>query len=206
MNNTELTKNYWNYYLTLEKRFLSTSNYVELDSRNLNTFSNEFAQLLHSVGAELDNFFKVYCGYNLTDRKTIADYAAFIFSSYPEIKEQKMKVIDSDIELQPFKDWDQSQPAQSLSWWKAFDQIKHNRYGNFEKANLDNLINTLSALFLLEMKCFQRFSTKNATGVSTEPDVPSRQSELFVLESWSFQYIPVGKIGAVINDVLTIWS
>lgn len=37
--------------------------YIELDWQNAGTFSNEYALLLQSIGAELDNFFKVYCGF-----------------------------------------------------------------------------------------------------------------------------------------------
>ena len=56
---------YWLYYLELEKKFINTLNYVEMSLENANTFSNEYAFLLQSIGAELDNFFKVYLKLNI---------------------------------------------------------------------------------------------------------------------------------------------
>lgn len=77
----------------LEDKFLSTTNYVEINSGNFSSFSNEYALLIQSIGAELDNFFKVYCRYNPTDRKNIADYANFILADYTSITTQKIKVL-----------------------------------------------------------------------------------------------------------------
>ena len=63
-----ILKHYWRYYLVLEEKFKNTLNYIELDWQNAVTFSNEYALLLQSIGAELDNFFKVYCGFAAEDR------------------------------------------------------------------------------------------------------------------------------------------
>lgn len=78
MNRNELMRNYWRYYRNLENKLIATSSYVEIHRDNFAAFSNEYALLLQSIGAELDNFFKVFCGYNLTDRKSINDYARHI--------------------------------------------------------------------------------------------------------------------------------
>ena len=67
----ELMNNHWKYYLMLENRLIKTLDCVELSQDNYNTYSNEFAALLQIIGAELDNFFKVYCGFSLSERKTI---------------------------------------------------------------------------------------------------------------------------------------
>ena len=53
----------------LEKRFVETIEYVELNEDNFNAFSNGYALLIQSIGAELDTVLKA------SDRKTIADYA-----------------------------------------------------------------------------------------------------------------------------------
>ena len=68
MTRKELSRNYWRYYGMLEDKFLATVNYVELNQANFQSFSNEYALLLQAIGAELDNFFKVYCGFDPTDR------------------------------------------------------------------------------------------------------------------------------------------
>ena len=65
MTRKELSRNYWRYYGMLEDKFLATVNYVELNQANFQSFSNEYALLLQAIGAELDNFFKAYCGFGL---------------------------------------------------------------------------------------------------------------------------------------------
>ena len=69
----ELMNKHWKYYLMLENKFLNILNYVELTADNYNTYSNEFAALLQIIGAELDNFFKVYCNFNSNERKSVTD-------------------------------------------------------------------------------------------------------------------------------------
>lgn len=201
MTREELSKNYWRYYRLLEEKVIQTSSFVEVHKDNFNTFSHEFAQLLQSIGAELDNFFKVYCGFDLNSIKNITEYTVSILSSYPDIKLQKIKIIGTDIELQPFEHWDVNKPKQSLFWWRAFDNIKHNRSGNFSDANQKNVLNILAALYLLEMKMFKNVATIN-DGQITEPDLPDEGSRLFSLVNWSFRYIPMGEGFAMIDGEL----
>ncbi|MBR4909003.1 MAG: hypothetical protein IKZ43_08340 [Acidaminococcaceae bacterium] len=188
MTRDELTKNYWQYYLMLESKFINTKNFVEICADNFPTFSNEYALLLQGVGAELDHFFKAYCGFNATDRKSISDYALFILNDFPSIINQKVKVIGTDLELIPFQGWNASQAAQSLSWWQAFDNIKHNRLGNFVDAKQENVLNMLAALYLVEMKQFGKVA-KIVNGKIVEPDAPEHASSLFMLMNWKYQFI-----------------
>ena len=112
----------------LEKRFVESIEFVELHTDNFDAFSNGYALLIQAIGAELDTVFKEFCGFNTTDRKTIADYAQHILTNTPDIKNQKISVQEYDIEIQPFMNWDINQPGQSLQWWGAFTDVKHNRY------------------------------------------------------------------------------
>jgi hypothetical protein len=49
-------------------------------------------------------------------------------------------------ERRPFEVWKRNE---SLSWYKAYNECKHDRLKNFPKANLDNLINAYCGLFIL---------------------------------------------------------
>lgn len=166
----------------LEEKFIKTIDYVELDTKNYNTFSNEYASLLQTIGAELDLFFKVYCNFDKSDKKNIADYAHEILSTYVDIKSQPITAYD--IEFIPFEDWNIDKPAESLEWWKAFTDIKHNRSENMEKASQKNVLYILGALFLLEMKYY-----RNITADRKEPDAPTNKSKLFSLPGWNSQWI-----------------
>lgn len=184
MTRKEFMKSHWAYYLMLEKKFVNTTMYVELSADNYATFSNEFASLLQLVGAELDSFFKVYCGYDPEAKKNIADYARYILAEYPDIKNQEIEIMGGEIVVKPFETWDGSKAKQSLPWWEAFDNIKHNRIGNQKDASLKNVLNILSALYLLEMKYLSKISTEQNV-----PDIPDEESSIFMLKDWTFRYV-----------------
>lgn len=183
----EFLQNHWAYYLMLERKFLTTVSFVNISLDNFNTFSDEYASLLQLIGAELDSFFKVYCGFAMNEVKNISHYAKYVLTDYPEIKQQDIELMDIDVTIRPFENWDIEKAKQSLEWWKAFDNIKHNRIGNKKDASLKNTLNILGALYLLEIKYLRKISTKYS-----EPDIPNKESELFTLKNWEFLYMSGG--------------
>ena len=187
MARDELLNKYWKYYLLLEKEFISTLDYVELNQANFNTFSNRYAVLVQSVGAELDNFFKVFCGLTSDSYSNIKNYAEMVNQIWPEIKDQRIEVISYSLQLQPFKDWDVDHAKESLQWWKAFDDIKHARTDNMNRATQLNVINILAALFLLEMKELSIIAD------GKEPDIPDSPSSLFEPVNWNYRFLPVSE-------------
>lgn len=207
MTRNDLMQQYWRYYLILEKRFIETIAYVELNSDNYIAYSNNYALLIQAIGAELDTLFKLYCGFAASERKNIFDYVKAIddeenFSKpkhaldYP-FREQEIIVDTYGVMIQPFKDWDSSKPAQSLKWWDAFDKLKHNRFNNRKLANQENTLNILAALFFVEMKYL-----KKITEGTEELDVFDTGSELFTLKKWSTKYIPLDNLFGEITRAL----
>lgn len=183
-------REHWKYYLLLEKRFLNSLEYVELDMDNYNCFSMEFSSLLLLVGSELDAVFKIFCGFNVFDRKTITDYAGYAFSNNvsDDIVNQIILIQKYDMSIQPFRDWNCASPAKSLDWWTAFTDIKHNRSCNLKKANLQNVLNMLGALFFIEMLYLKRI-----TDNSEILDVFGDNSDLFLLKDWTSKAVPIEK-------------
>jgi hypothetical protein len=180
---------HWKYYLLLEKRFLNSLEYVSLDKDNLACFSMEFSSLLLLIGSELDSVFKIFCGINDEDRSTIVDYANYILVNNSEIVNQVIFLQQYDMSVQPFKDWNIAKPSQSLVWWNAFTNIKHNRSNNLHKASLENVLNMLGALFYIEM-LYLKIITKN----SNVMDVFGDNSDLFLLKDWTSKAIPLDKV------------
>ncbi len=82
----------------------------------------------------------------------IGVYAVIILSKWTEIRDQKVEFMEKRLFLEPFKGWDKEKAKQSLTWWCAFDDIKHSRAVNIKSATLWNTVNVLSALYMLEMK------------------------------------------------------
>jgi hypothetical protein len=62
----------------------------------------------------------------------------------------------------PFRDWKMNQP---LSWYRAYNKLKHDRLTNFQEANFGNLINAYAALFVLLSSQFgtESFSPGNGS-------------------------------------------
>lgn len=187
MTRKEFLQHYWCYYLVLEEKFKNTLNYVELNWQNAATFSNEYALLLQSIGAELDNFFKLYCGFAPEDRKNIKDYCTFVLNDYSDIVNRKVLIPERNMGFWPYQGWNAENPAQSLTFWDGFCKIKHSRYVNIQVANQKNVLYALGALYLLEMKYLSKIATSN------EPDVPNKKSELFELDNWTYRFIPMGE-------------
>lgn len=197
MNKKELSQNHWRYYLMLERRFIESIEYVELHKDNYGTFSNGYALLIQAIGAELDTVFKEFCGFNTSDRKSITDYAQYILRNNSDIINIKMILQEYDMEIQPFQNWNLTQPSQTLEWWTAFTDIKHDRYEKIKQANQKNVLNILGALYLLEMMYLQKI-----TDNTPELDVFGESSSLFTLKSWSSKAIPRGEILGVLADML----
>lgn len=191
MTRKELSRNYWRYYRMLEEKFLETTNYVDIATPNFRTYSNEYAMLLQSIGAELDNVFKVYCGFNPTERKNITDYANYILAEYPAIVNDEIQVAGTDVKVIPFQGWTTIAAAQSLTWWKAFDRVKHNRYGNFTEANQGNVLNSLAALYILEMKLFTKATKERNQAELSDWDIPDGDSSVFLYPRWKFRSIDI---------------
>ena len=179
MTRKAFLRDFWRYYIHLEKRFAGSLDYVELDECNYGTFSNYYASLLQSIGAEIDHFMKVYCGYPVSERHIIDDYASSILPDEEfNITEQKVLGVGTDIVISPFKDWNSKCAAKSLFWWDAYNNVKHNRSENFKKANLENVLYSLAALYILEMNQLKRIANEDPNAL----DIPSPESDYFQLQ------------------------
>lgn len=181
----------------LEKRFIESMEYVELHEDNYNAFSNGYALLIQAIGAELDTVFKEFCGFGTSDRKSVADYAQYILSRNPDIVNIKILLQEYDTEIQPFQNWNVSQPGQTLQWWIAFTDIKHNRHDKMKQAKQENVLNILGALYLIEMMYLKKI-TEN----TSELDVFNESSKLFTLKNWSLKVVPNNEILEFLGDLL----
>ena len=188
----ELEQRYWRYYLMLEKRFKESIEYVELHKDNYNAFSNGYALMIQSIGAELDTVFKEFCGFNTEDRKTIENYAQYILEEDPAIINRIIVLQGYDMEIQPFKTWNIEHASQSLQWWFAFNKTKHNRFNKLKLANLENALNILGALYMIEMMYL-----KKITNDTQDVDISDERSELFKIKGWETRTISMQDIVAM---------
>ena len=127
MNREEFLRDCWAYYMMLEEKFINTLDFVALSTDNEAAYSNEYAGLIQMIGAEMDSFFKEYCGFAPTDNKNISHYYPAVTASFPDVTNQEVHIRMADMTIKPFDGWNGQQPKQSLFWWEAFDNIKIGR-------------------------------------------------------------------------------
>lgn len=140
-------ENSWNYYLSIEKDLNETSRYIEPTGQET-TFSFEFYKIIMLSCAEVESTFKKICQ-TIDNDKTygnIADYKGAILGKYPHICDTVICVPRWDAKnICPFDGWDKGK----LHWWDAYQDIKHSRFGMFDKANYMNAVYSLGALYVL---------------------------------------------------------
>ena len=174
----------WEYYLQLENRFLNITKYIMIDRSNYKTYSFEIMNLILCICVEIESVIKIITG-NRNFR--IFELRESLLKKLNSILEEKVLIIGNhDIYLEPFKDFDKltKKTIQNSNqrWWYSYDSIKHNRMKNIKNANFENLINSLSALFILNSHYLILKSDKS------KKDSPRECSRIFKCTKNTFRY------------------
>ncbi len=185
---------YWRYYKALEDDFIKTTRFVELDEDNFKTFSVEYTKQYQAICSEIDVIAKEICAfYGKNNAKTMKHYTNIILQQHDDIRSREviMKFLP-EFKLQPFIDWETDPNYNSPSWWSEYNDVKHNRSIHIKKANMENVINSLAALYLLEMY----FVYDVAKSISEKINIPDTPSLLFEIRDWksNLTAIPGGLI------------
>ncbi|MBL4808082.1 MAG: hypothetical protein JKY31_12485 [Rhodobacteraceae bacterium] len=120
---------------------------IEPSAINNNAYGHELRNLLLLASMEVEAAFRGILSANnyAGDRWTTNDFiklkevfaldgwkASFAF--YPDYGT-----------IVPFSDWDTNSPTKSLKWYDAYNDTKHDREGEFAKANFENTLNSVCA-------------------------------------------------------------
>ncbi|VGO21739.1 hypothetical protein [Pontiella sulfatireligans] len=157
-----LDDSYGQYFLKLESDFHAVANYTGCAEINDATCSIEFAQQLVCINTECEAVLKKIC--KIIGPKNPADnmghYKRTILGRFPEIHKAPVRVNRFHRTVHPFAAWNKA--GGRLDWWNAYQDIKHHRDSNFEKANLKNTLEALSALLILELYLYAIVSSNGA--------------------------------------------
>lgn len=215
---TEFLQRYWNYYLILEKDFLETERYLAIDELNFSAFSNEYIKQYQAICSEIDVISKSYCkALNSQFRgKNINGYCKQIIDSVADFPTRTINVLNRDLQVIPWDNWSYSVTAQSNGtqkieadnpdWWNKYNKIKHTRTTTnaetglpyYKLANQKNVLNSLAALFQLEMHYYRLLWQ---THFSNEPDMPDPSSNLFEVKDWGNTWVMAGRnIGFQVSE------
>lgn len=192
----EFEKTYWNYYLSLEKEFLSTENFLAIDKNNKNAYSIAYMKLLLEIGSEIDVLSKQICSMidcNFNSKEAdMQIYCKTIELRLPKFKDDMVFIRQEPIS--PWRKLFKSYKTKkgSYSWWQIYNGVKHNRnaceYGNlptYKIANQQNILFALGALFQLEMYCLREIIKSYQLDNQICQLQPIVSSSLFKLKSMS---------------------
>ena len=188
-NKNDFLDNYWNYYLLLEEEYIEIEKIIPVDDINNKTFSNKYMKILFSLCSEIDVLFKIFIEFN--------NWANFYntdgnMGKYKEIITKNIPYFTNEIlsfsgikELKPFDNWNFDK---KLTWWDDYNLIKHKRTlttddnENYKKANQENILNALCALYQLEMYYYKSIIDKNNDKDKLRIPVP--QSKRIRIKEW----------------------
>lgn len=145
---SQINLHYWQYFVALEADLDRTTRYVEFTKENFQTFSVEFARLLLAAGSEVDVLAKVLCEAHSLEiaPKNIDGYRKALVARFRELPWLHIHVPRYGFHLLPWREWhDGTNPA----WWRAYNDVKHERGKKFPAATLHNALSAVAGLFTL---------------------------------------------------------
>ena len=126
--------------------------YIEPSDDNLGVFSHRIYELLLRAATEFESNCKGILkanGYSKPENEwCVKDY--FKISRATRLNEYSLTFErwETTHEFKPFLKWNPSR-RESLTWYDAYNDVKHDRYGNFKKAKLEFLMNALAGLICI---------------------------------------------------------
>lgn len=157
---------HWSYFLNLEKDFITLTRYIEVDILNFKTYSFELSKILQLSCSEIDTVCRQLCNEidplndyfdDTTKSGNIALYKKVIFKKFPMLPNSIINIPKLQIDIYPWLDW---KTIDSPNWWTNYNKVKHYRHSCFDKANLESVIYSLSALMVLILYLFRYSENK----------------------------------------------
>lgn len=140
----------YSYYL-LEDQLKEIVQFVEPEKENFLTYSHKIRSSLILACTEFEANCKSMMkekNFELKDPK-IDDYLDFLDKNYC-IRQYVVRChFMEGKEFAPFKELDEKkQKNKSVVWYQAYNKVKHDRVNSFEQANLNNMLNAITAVFI----------------------------------------------------------
>lgn len=143
-----MNQSHWNYFLSIESDLVNLTRYIEFTPDNMNVFSVELARILMASTQEVDVLAKQICTGLGKTAKNEQGYRSILPVTFPAMLYHTVFLPRFDIECVPFHKWSKKETP---DWWVANNKVKHERHDQFSKANLENMLNSVSGLFIMNM-------------------------------------------------------
>jgi hypothetical protein len=155
-----MNRTHWLYFLSIEKDVENLARYIEFSLANFNCYSIEIARLLMSSTQEIDVLLKQICAHHHNSSTNETGYRQFILNQYPNMNTIKVELPKYDLSFIPFQEW---QNNVTPAWWTANNKVKHQRHSHFSNASLENLLKSVSALFLTNLYFYAKVVGRRGT-------------------------------------------
>jgi len=161
---------YWNYFISIEDDLYRLSRFIEFDQRNESVFSIELVRLLISSSSEFEVVSKELCKMK-TQGNRVKDIKTILLSSYPIISDLEINITRYGLKYKPLENW---KMGNNCDWWASYNLVKHQRNSKYENANLKNVLNSLGALYIVNLYYYNALQEKiKNTTVSMEETTQS---------------------------------
>ena len=120
--------------------------FVEPSKEGLKAYSHKARELLFLACSDLECSLKKY---NFGKNDSMKDYVKL--TEYIDLTRYKLSLVGytNPYKCCPFENWNSKEPSKSISWYDAYNKLKHNRDKNFHLATLENCINAIAANIIL---------------------------------------------------------
>lgn len=190
-------------YLQLERELTELSYFITFDYKQLKVYSTKIADMLLRTVSEIENISKELCkkeNIKFYDSKKHVRQVVYFNEYFQRLEAYyglSTRLVNFTFDncndnifvskLMPFKkDYSiklNGKDKATWSWYNAYNKIKHDRIKNFKQANLENLIYSLSALFLLNIYYMDKvFIEKEAYNFKNITNQIESFSELFEID------------------------
>lgn len=144
---------HWNYFLALDADTSAMSRYIEFTEKNFDTYSVELARLLMAAASEVDVLAKTACSRVAPAKKPgkIDQYKAILATGRPNLESYPVQIRRYGLVLTPWSNWTS---GTNPLWWRAYNDVKHERNNHYSKANLKNALNAVAGLFVMLIYAF----------------------------------------------------
>ncbi len=155
-------QNYWPIYERSEKEIVELTFSIFLCNAHLSVYSIKMADLLIRIGSECENIAKSVAktrDFQSSNGKQIEDLnfpgLGDLLCSHISFNTKEVDIIwyYNDLSCKsivPFSTWNTT-GSLNPKWFKAYNEVKHDRDVTFHQANFENILNGLAALFILNL-------------------------------------------------------
>jgi hypothetical protein len=184
--------------------------FIEPTPNSLSTYSHKTRELLILACTEVENAWKAYMVEAGTKPKSgrdfkTEDYVRLLEPLYLNEFQLKLKAFRTEPTSQPFQGWSAAKPSQSLSWYQAYNETKHDRKSHFDKATLKTCIDAVAANLVMFSVRFSPFPLYNE-GASVSALFNQMFDISLVNPKPETFYLPLVKFPANPNTVLSTFN